>query len=145
MTTPVRRRDDEGGGVDEAAMICSKCSKANPPDATFCTQCGEPLNERDRALSTRGMWATSSHEKPGWRTYDDIPVSPAARKAALAIVAAVLIVGLFMFAHLGGAPSSVLAPIYNVGDGTCTHTQAPHANHDTHSWTCRRGHWVAQH
>ena len=125
-------------------MICPHCARANAADAAFCTQCGRPLVATDRALSSKGMWSTSSNAKPGWRTYDDVPVSPLARKVALAIIGAVLLVGLIAVFHLGGAPSSVLTPIYNVGDGTCAHTPPPHATHDTHSWICQRGNWIAQ-
>ena len=131
--------------MDEPAMICPKCERSNVADATFCTQCGAVLDETDRALSTRGTWASSSHAKPGWRTYDDVPVSPLARKVALIFVGVVLIVGLVLFTHIGGAPSSVLTPIYGVGDGTCVHTTPPHATQDAHSWTCRHGHWIVNH
>jgi hypothetical protein len=130
--------------VEQPAMICPKCSRSNVPDAAFCTQCGSPLTPDDRALSTRGTWAFSSHVKPGWRTYDDIPVSPLARKLTLVLVGAALVVGLIFVARIGGSPSSVLTPIYNVGDGTCVHTPSPHATHNTHSWTCVHGHWIAQ-
>ena len=111
----------------------------------FCTWCGATLDAADRALSAKSTWSASSHSKPGWRRYDDIPVSPLARKVAFVIIGVVLVVGLFAFAHLGGAPSSVLTPIYGVGDGTCQHTPPPHATPDAHSWICRRGHWIAQH
>jgi hypothetical protein len=131
--------------VDERAMICPNCSRSNPPDAAFCTQCGTALGVDDRALSSRGTWAPSSHTKPGWQTYDNIPVSPLARKVGLVLVGVLLVGGVFFFARIGGAPSSVLAPIYNVGDGTCVHKPSPRATSGTHSWTCRHGHWIAQH
>ena len=131
--------------MDGAAMICSKCARENPTDATFCTQCGSPLRDTDRAVATRGMWASSSRAKPGWRTYDDIPVSPLARKVAFALVGIIVVVGLILFTRGGGAPSSILSPIDNVGDGTCVHTPAPHATSADRTWICRNGHWVAQH